>query len=334
MVAIKSSEAERLLTRDVASYSAFLVYGSDVGLVSERVRRLVKALVDDPGDPFQLVRLGADDVAREPTRLLDEAQTVPLFGGRRAILADGGARTMAAAVERYLEASSPCPLVIEAGALKPDAPLRKLVERARKAAAIACYPDGERELAGLIDAEVAAAGLAIEADAKALLASLLGADRLASRSEIEKLILYAHGGGTIRVADVEAAVADASAQGMDDAVDAAFGGDTAALDAAASRLHLGPVEAGLLLGAALRHAVMLHKAKLSGEGAPFRGGLSPRRKAAVERQLADFGAEALARMVVRLGETIGQLRRDPRLAPDHAVRTLWAVAQASRPRRR
>ncbi len=333
MVAIKTSEAERLLGRDIGSYSAFLVFGSDVGLVSERVRRLLRALVDDPGDPFQLVRLGADDIAREPARLLDEAQTVPLFGGRRAILADGGARTMVAAVELYLEVSSPCPLVIEAGALKPDAPLRKLVERARKAAAIACYPDGEREIAGLIDTEVAAAGLAIEPEAKALLASLLGADRLASRSEIEKLVLYAHGGGTVRVADVEAAVADASAQGMDDALDAAFGGDTAALDAAVGRLHLGPVEAGVLLGAALRHAVMLHKAKLSGsDGDPPRGSLSPRRKSAVDRQLAELGAEALARMIVRLGETIGQLRRDPRLAPDHAVRALWAVAQASRRR--
>ena len=62
MVAIKNHEAERFLARDVGSYVFFLVHGSDVGLVSERVRRIVKGLVDDPQDPFQLVRLSGEEL--------------------------------------------------------------------------------------------------------------------------------------------------------------------------------------------------------------------------------------------------------------------------------
>ncbi len=338
MVAIRGSEVERLLSRDIGSFSAFLIFGADVGLVSERVRRVVKAVVDDPTDPFQLVRLSGEDVARDTPRLSDEARTVPLFGGRRAVLVDSNGRNITAAVELFLETPSPCPVVIEAGVLKRDAPLRRAIERSRFGASVECFPDGEREVAALIDAEVAGAGLTIAAEAKHLLASLLGADRLASRSELGKLLLYAHGTGSIGVEDVEAAVADASVQAFDQAIDAAFSGETATLDEALRKLHLGPADAGQLLGSALRHAVMLQRAKLSGSGdgggAGFRAGVSPRRKAAIDRQIETLGIDMLGRTIGRLGEAVQAVRSDPRLAQDHAVRALWSVAAAARPKRK
>ena len=162
MVAIKSHEADRFLARDVAGFSAYLVHGSDGGLVSERVRALTRALVDDPADPFQLVRLGGDEVASDPGRLADEAMTVPLFGGRRAILVDVGAKNIVPALEHHLTAKDPAPVVIEAGSLRKDAPLRKACERAKNAVALECYLDEERDLARLIDAETSAAGAAVE----------------------------------------------------------------------------------------------------------------------------------------------------------------------------
>ncbi len=335
MVAIKNHEAERFLQRDVGSYSTFLLHGTDVGLVSERARRIVKGLVDDPNDPFQLVRLTGEDLSGDAARLADEARTVPLFGGRRAVLLDAtAAKKVEAAVDLLLTFGDACPVVITAGNLKKDAGLRKAIERSRTAAAVECYPDGEKELAALVDAEAAAAGLAIDADARHLLVSLLGSDRLASRSEIAKLLLYAHGAASITAEHVVEAVADASVQAVDDALDAAFCGDMPGLDAAMNKLHLGSVEAGLMLGAALRHAAALHRAKLTGPGgdSPFRFGLSPKRRVAVERQLAALSPDALARNIVRIGEGIALVRREPRLAVDHATRVLWAVALSSRPR--
>ncbi len=335
MVAIKNHEAERFLQRDVGSYSTFLLHGTDVGLVSERARRIVKGLVDNPGDPFQLVRLTGEDLSGDAARLSDEARTVPLFGGRRAVLLDAtAAKKVEAAVDLLLAVGDACPVVIAAGNLKKDSGLRKAVERSRTGAAIECYPDGDKELAALVETEASAAGLTIDADARVLLVSLLGSDRLASRSEIAKLLLYAHGTGRITADHVVEAVADASVQANDDAIDAAFCGDMPALDAAMNKLHLGAVEAGLLLGAALRHATALHRAKLAGPGgdSPFRFGLSPKRKAAVERQLARLGPDALARNIVSLGEGIALVRREPRLAVDHATRVLWGVALPSRPR--
>ena len=56
----------------------------------ERAETLLASAVDDPNDPFSLVKLDGDDLAAEPSRLVDEALTVPLFGGRRAIRVRAG----------------------------------------------------------------------------------------------------------------------------------------------------------------------------------------------------------------------------------------------------
>src|SRR5262249_61870061 len=99
------------------------------------------------------------------------------------------------AVERVLAAppGADCRVIIETGDLKKNSPLRMLCEKSPVAAALPCYPDGARDLARLIDDETRRAGITITPAARDLLASLIGGDRRASRSEIEKLILYALG---------------------------------------------------------------------------------------------------------------------------------------------
>lgn len=337
MVAIRSREADRFLARDATGFLAYLVFGTDVGLVSERVKILVKLLVDDPADPFQVVRLRGEDVSGHPGRLADEVDTVPMFGGRRVVTIEGAGRDLTPALTHHLASGSGTPVIVEAGGLKKDSGLRKLVERARTAVAIECFPDEERDVVRLIETEIEAAGLTIDPDAKAMLAGLLGADRLASRGEIAKLALYAHGRPTITAADVEAVVADAAAQATDALVDATFAGDMRAMELTGRRVLTGPVEAGLLLGAALRHALWLHRASLdlaSGGsldaivGQAGRAGISPLRRPLVERQLKGGGHEALALAVIRLGEAIGRARREPLLAQSLALRTLWTIARS------
>ena len=171
MVALKSSEADAFVARPDPARAVVLVFGPDAGLVSERVDAIVRASVDNPDDPFSLVRLDGDAIASDPARLVDEATTMPLFGGRRAIRLRAGGRNIVPAVEAVLAAPlQDCRVVIEAGDLKRKAPLRALVERAKNAAAIPCYEDGERDIARLIDDELRAAELTIAPDARDALA--------------------------------------------------------------------------------------------------------------------------------------------------------------------
>src|ERR1041385_1513051 len=184
MTAIKASDVDRFIARPDAGMPIVLVYGPDAGLVRERVDALVRASVDDPNDPFALARIEGEELAANPARLIEEAHTVPLFGGRRAVLVKANSRNIAAALEPVIASpSADCRVIIEAGDLKKSSPLRALCEKAKAAAALPCYADSERDLVRLIDDELRAAGLAIAQDARETLLSLLGGDRLASRNE-------------------------------------------------------------------------------------------------------------------------------------------------------
>lgn len=347
MVAVKSYEADRFLSRPPAHVFLYLVFGADAGLVSERRQAIIRSIIDDPKDPFQLIRLAGDDLAADPLRLADEANTIPLFGGKRAISIEAQGKAFVAALEPVLAVPPrDCVIVVEAGALKKDAALRKLCEREKNAAAIECYPDSAKEIGQLIDAEVAAAGLSIAPDAKALLASLLGQDRSSTRSELAKLVLYAHGGGEIGLDHVAAIVSDASSLVLDHAVNGAFQGDFAALEAGARRLFIEGGDSNQLLGASLRHALMLHRARLDvespsasadaheGPGAATYAGAGARRMGAFDQHLRSWTSARLARAVEVLADAIGRARREPKLAEPIAMRALWMVAGAARSKSR
>src|SRR6201995_5669839 len=175
MVALRGKDIDSFLARPDPGRPIILLYGPDAGLVRERADALLKSAVDNVDDPFSLVRLDGDELSAEPSRLVDEALTVPLFGGRRAIRVRAGSRSFAGGIDTLAEVPiKDCRIVIEAGDLRAESPLRTACERAKTAVAIGCYPDGERDLAKLMDEELRAANLRIAPDARAALMSLLG----------------------------------------------------------------------------------------------------------------------------------------------------------------
>ena len=68
----QSGRRGRALRRPDPRIGIFLFYGPDMGLINERARPLAERSVDDPSDPFQLIRIDGDDIAADPGRLADE----------------------------------------------------------------------------------------------------------------------------------------------------------------------------------------------------------------------------------------------------------------------
>jgi DNA polymerase-3 subunit delta len=339
MVAIKAAEADAFVARPDPARRVVLVFGPDAGLVSERVAALIKASVDDPNDPFALARLEGEDISAEPSRLVDEARTIPLFGGRRAVWLKAGSRNVAPAVEALLSVDiGECRVVIEAGDLRRNAPLRVLCERAKNAAALPCYADTERDRIRLIDDEMRAAGLTLAPDARALLIPLLGADRAASRNEIRKLALYARGRDDNRVTvdDVIAVVSDASALALEDIVDVAFAGRPAELETQLAKARTAGSSAGSILFNAQRQVAQLHKWRTAIEdGASFsldavQPPLHFRRKAMVEAALKTWNAARLLNTMAELADAVLESRRNFVLADTIAERALLAIAANAR----
>ena len=339
MVALKAAEVDSFVARPSPERPIVLVCGPDAGLVHERAEKIIKASVDDLNDPFALVRIEGDALSSDPSRLVEEAHTVPLFGGRRAVWVKAGSRNFASAVEAVV-ASPPtdCRIVIEAGDLRRTAPVRSICEKAKCAAVLPCYVDTERDLIRLVDDEMRDARLTIAPDARAALVSLIGGDRQASRSEIRKLALYAHGKERVTLDDVLAVVADASALALDAVIDAAFAGKTQELETQFGKALGAGTAPGTIMSGTLRYVMQLHKARLaldSGDGPDeaLRAFMPPvhfTRKSAVEGALRIWTSTRLARAMEQLAETALTVRRTPALGEALTQRALLSLAIAVR----
>ena len=335
MVALRGKEIDAFLSRPDPARPIILLYGPDAGLVRERAEALLASAVDDPNDPFSLVRLDGDELSAEPSRLVDEALTIPLFGGRRAIRVRAGSRSFAAGIDALAETPlKDCRIVIEAGELRPESPLRKACERAKAAVAIACYPDTERDLAKLIDDELRLSKLRIAPDARAVLITLLGGDRQASRNELRKLTLYAHGQGEVTLDDVMSVVADASELKIDPIIDGAFAGKPDLVETEFAKAMVAGTYPGVIISAAQRQAAWLHKSAIAiAEGTPssvvLDGGF-PRlhfsRKANVEAALRNFEAARLMQIIDQLATAALDMRKQATLAAVIAQRMLLSIA--------
>jgi DNA polymerase III subunit delta len=318
MVALKAAEVDAYIAGRDGARPIALVFGPDAGLVSERADAIVRAAVDDPNDPFALVRLDGDELAGDPSRLIDEANTVPLFGGRRAIRVKAGGRDFSSALA-ILAADPPrdCRIVIEAGDLRRNSPLRTLCERAKTVAAIACYLDGDRELGRLIDEEMRTADLKIAPDARAALLPLLGGDRRASRNEVRKLALYARGKQEVDLDDVLATVADASSLVLDSVIDAAFAGRTGELETLLAKARAAGIAPPRIIASAVFQAAQLHRARLAIEAGASMAEVADqvvsraqfRRRPAVEAALSAWTAARIERVMADLAAATLETRR-------------------------
>jgi DNA polymerase-3 subunit delta len=284
---------------------------------------IVRAVAGSLDDPFTVVRLDSADIAGDTRRLADEAYTISLTGGRRAVwLRLEGPRNVVPALEPLFAAPPrDSVVVVEAGDLRPGHAVRKLFEGSGAAVAIACYGDEARDVERLARETLEAAGLALDADARQALALLLGADRGATRAELEKLALYCQGTGRVILADVEAVIGDASALQIDAVIDAVAEGRLPAADTGRMRLHAAGIPVATLMTALLRHFQMLLALRIavdrgSGIDAAVEG-LRPRvhfrRKPSLTAQLRAWSQADIVRALSRIEEALVQTRLLPAL---------------------
>jgi DNA polymerase-3 subunit delta len=237
-----------------------------------------------------------------------------------------------------VQPSNECRVIIEAGDLRRNAPLRVLCEKAKTAAAVPCYADNDAALGRLIDEEMRAANLAIAPDARSALQASLGGDRIASRNEIRKLALYAAGAGRVELADVLAVVSDASGLALDGVIDAAFAGRTADMDGEFAKARAGGSSPAAILSAAIRQVASLHRMRLAidaGDGADTAMARAAppvhfTRKALVGDALRHWSAGRLVRAMQQLAEASLDARRHGGLADAIARRALLALAVNAR----
>ena len=341
MSEIKSHEFDGFLQRPLRDTRLYLVYGPDRGLVSERAGQIAAKTGVALDDPFSLIKLDASDLQQSPGRLLDEVNTIGLFGGEKLvwIRAAGTEKTL---VDSFSALAQQPPdgsyVIIEAGDLKKGTGVRKIGETARSVVAIACYSDDARALNGLIDHELGQEGLRITPAARQRLNEALGGDRIASRNEIRKLALYCRGLAMIEEEHVSEIVGDASAISVDDAIDAVLKGDVDGLQHAIRKITASKTAIFLVLQACLKQFQLLDLMRAEMDDrrqqpseviATLGRHLHFRRKPLVEAALKTWTLPAIGRELGRLQTAIYQSRTRQSLEDSIAMQTLLAITLQS-----
>ena len=336
---VKTNDGDRFVARPPAGLVAALVYGPDHGLVRERATKLAKTAVTDLTDPFRVAELDEGNLESDPARLWDEAAALSMTGGRRVVIVRGAGNALAKDFERFLDAPpGDALIVVEAGELAKSASLRRVFEEAENAAAIACYPDSEDALEALVRTELKAQGLSIGSEALEYAVSRLGSDRGVTRSELEKLSLYAMGEKTVTQAHIDAVMGDESELRVEEVLDAAGTGDYATLDRELSRLWASGTAPIAALRQAMTHFQRLLLVRAEKDEGKDVGTAIKRlrppvhfsRESAFRQQVTSWSVEKLHEALTHLYEAEA-LSKTTAVPPDAVTgRALLAVATLAR----
>ena len=288
-----------------------------------------------PDPPGEIIRIDDSDLDDNPDRLLIELQTVSMFGDAKVVRTTLGRRINGALLKTALEDRPlACDLVVEGGNLKASDGARKAFEATSWAAAVPCYPDSERDLAGMVRDIVQENDFKIASDALELLISRIGADRALSRGEVEKLLLYVGSPREITTSDVEAIVGDASEMAIDTIVSCAADGRAALAVRELDRSVAAGESPQVVIGALQRHFRRLHRlrcaldaGKLFDDAArTLRPPIFFKQKDAVAAQCRRWTAGRLTTAMARIGETAGKARRNSQLELVLAERLVLELA--------
>ncbi len=242
-----------------AKTRAVLLYGPDQGLVFERTEQLSGVLAPDPDDPFQVVSMDGQQAGWDMAGFLDEALQIPLDSTRRVIRVRDAGDWMTEALTEFLASEADVAVVlVQGGNLGTRSSLRKLCETSEFAVAAPCYLDDGRDVKQLLTVMQQSHGIRIEADVVGYLVERLGRDRTVTRSELEKIALFAGEGGILDYEAAAVLVGDSAQLGADTLADAAGLGQAGEAFRSLQRLLEDGLSEIAILRRLLRHFQSLH----------------------------------------------------------------------------
>lgn len=236
---MKPSNAQltSLLDRPPPDCRLILFHGNDEAAAMAHAARLVRLA----GDDAERVDLDAAQLRERPGRLLDEATSPSLFGGKRVIRLLGVDDGASEAIELLLSADTQGDLAVAIGmSLTKRSALVKLVEVAPNAISAPLYIPSGQEADRLATAIARDHGLRLMGDTARRLADAAAGDRAVIAREIEKIALYLDAApdrpGEVTPATLEAIGADLDDAALFRAIETIVAGRTADVGGELARL--------------------------------------------------------------------------------------------------
>ena len=252
---LAARQIEGFVKQPPAGVYAALLYGPDQGLAKMRGDALMTARIGTQPNPFALMDITSAQLKEDPARLADALSSISLLGGPRVIVlrdaADGLTKIISPLAD-LLNAENF--LLVLAGDLPARSTLRQWFEKQENTAALPCYVDDAESLHAFIRAYLSERGYSPDRDVLHYLTAQLGIDRLITRNELDKLILYIGAPRPVTLEDAQAIICAASTEASFDAwLNAVMEGKLAEADGQLQLLFREGENPVALIRAAQRH---------------------------------------------------------------------------------
>ncbi len=215
---VPAQKIESFIASPDSTIRSALIYGPDVGLISQRSSTLMKWAAEDINDPFNVVEIHCTALSQTPSLIADELASISLMGGRRLVIVKEAGNSHSSILKSALEASFSSEqafLLVMAGDLKPGS-LRSLFENRDDCAAIACYQDDVRGLTHVVSQKLLSMGMSFDPDVCAYVAMNSQGDRMVVLSEIEKLCLFLGDKKYVSLDDAKSVIGETTQSHLDD----------------------------------------------------------------------------------------------------------------------
>ena len=209
--------------------SAILLYGQDYGLISERSSVIINSFfnnINDKHNSLNIIDLSNNTILSNPECLEMEANSISLLNDKKIIRIKDSSDALHKIISDYfVKPCQDCLILLLSNALSPRSKIRKIFETHQKAIALPCYSDDNKSILKLINSSLKYEGITVDDEGIQLFANYLGIDRLITKSEIEKAILYAGIDKKLNAEDIASFISDQASLGIDELYDYSLVGD-------------------------------------------------------------------------------------------------------------
>ncbi|AIL65473.1 DNA polymerase III subunit delta [Rickettsiales bacterium Ac37b] len=196
---------------------AFLVYGPDGGLVTERVNSIIsKFLNKNFQNSLSFFEFNYDKLKDNLEEFISILYSRSLTGEKKVIkIYDVRSSMITTLQEILLKYEGQNIVVFASGDLPPGSTVRKFFENGKSVAAIACYHDEQKTIKNIIIYKLKSYGFSYDNDALLFLESHISGDRVLILNAIEKLITYKGNDKHIKLQDVLESTVDQLSTSLD-----------------------------------------------------------------------------------------------------------------------
>ena len=186
----KPYQIDALVPQLQKEFAAALVFGTDAAGIQEVAKKIQKIIIPEAG-AFSVVPLTPADLKNTPNRVLEEANTPDLMGGRRLIWLKETTASHADIMADFIQKlQTDAFLLMTADNLTKSAALRVESEMDPNILVIACYPPEAADLRRIIQTFTKESGFELTSDATDYLIQNTDNNTLILKNELNKIALW------------------------------------------------------------------------------------------------------------------------------------------------